>query len=88
MNLSRVMRAAEMAIRGDTSEVVAIYGNNLNIAVMDPALAELSVEIVSLVNSGEGKAGDSDRLANLRNQLLGPLKLVPALLDQPAFGLN
>ncbi|MDB5352943.1 MAG: serine/threonine protein kinase [Planctomycetota bacterium] len=87
-SLAHVLHAGEMAIKGDPGEVAAVYGNNMTIALMDPALAELSLEIVTLANARGGKVEDSERMTNLRNQLLGPIKLVPALLDRPAFGLQ
>jgi eukaryotic-like serine/threonine-protein kinase len=79
MNLAGVAHAAQSAVEGDVKKVVARFQALNNLAVMDPALAELSLEVVdrAILSAGE----PSPALINFRNQLLGPLRLPAALME-------
>lgn len=83
MGLARVIRAGGLALQGDAGEVIATFANHTNLAAMNPALAALALEVVGRASQGRPRGrGESAALLNLRNQLLGPLRIAPALFER------
>lgn len=81
LNVSRVAHAGSVALKGNAKEVGAIFAKLGNLSLLDPALAELSLEVVGRAAA----SGDVARgvIPQLREQLLKPLGLIPALLSTP-----
>jgi len=80
LELGKVIQAGRVAIGGDASEVASMFKDARNFAVMDPALAELTLEVAETASKGLGDS-TSPPMQALRLQLLGPLRLMPVLLE-------
>jgi serine/threonine-protein kinase len=79
--LSRMSGAAEAALRNDAGRVLELLGQWPNIEIMDPGLAELGYEIVTITSRMSSGAGtNAVRLDGLRMKLLGPLQIPPMTL--------
>ena len=84
MNLAKVVHSASSAIRGDADEVLESF---LNLSVVDPALAELSLEVLTRATKGLREKGiDSARFDRIRRQIIEPLNIPPAIFDRISGG--
>lgn len=80
LSVGRVAHAAAAAVKGDVKEVSSTYGNGMgDLKLMDPSLAELSVEVTDRATESSG--GKTEQLRNVRAQLFTALRLTPALLE-------
>ncbi len=77
-NLAVVAHAAKAALSGDVKEVAKLTSLN-NFKVIDPALAELALEVVESASHSAG--GSSPPLGELHDQLLKRLRFPPVVLE-------
>jgi hypothetical protein len=84
--LARIAHAAALALGDEAEEVVEDLGE-LKSNTLDPALAELTLEVVQEARrSPAGQTGyASQQLGRLRNELAQALQV--GFLEQPQFGL-
>lgn len=79
-NLAAVTHAAQAAVSGNLKEVAKLTSLN-NFKVIDPPLAELSLEVIESVSHLEG--GQSPPLRELHDQLVRRLHFPPVVLESP-----
>ncbi len=76
-SLAHAAHAASASLTGDTDAVLEQFTQQApNIALMDPPIAELCLEVVlSARRKPNLSSSESERLAKLRDELLEPLRL-------------
>ncbi len=84
--LGRISQAGAAALRGDAPAVIDQFLQISNFNLLDPALAELGLEVVLTARRKAPRPPDN-RLVTIRNNLLAPLHLDP-LVRQGFESLN
>ncbi len=81
-SLAQAAHAGSASLKGETDAVLEQFTQQApNIALMDPPIAELCLEVVLAAQRKPGLSpSESERLSRLRDELLEPLRLQFLLL--------